>query len=149
MAAGSIVKGQLLVVEKLTVKLNEDIEKGEVVYSDGNGILAATSAATGPFFLALASHDYSEESTHEVECVVVGCVEAQKATGIAVKKGQAVAVSATAGELTLFTKGDAPETYVEADVQTALDTDRARVGVAQADAASGDTTVKVWMGVSG
>ena len=33
----------LLVIEEFTVKADEDIEKGEVVYNDGNGILAASA----------------------------------------------------------------------------------------------------------
>jgi predicted RecA/RadA family phage recombinase len=154
--AGDIVKGQLLVVESFTVKASEDIEFGEVVYSDGNGILAAPNTATGPFMVALESHDYSEESSHEIECLLAGCVEVQKKTGTAIKKGQAVMVSSDAGEVTLWAKGDAPaggasqyyDSTIEAGVQTALDTNIRRVGVAQADAASDDTTVKVWMGVA-
>ena len=66
MAAGSILKEQLLVLEEFTVKTNEDIEKGEIVYNDGNGILAAPNTAIGPFMKALNSHDYSEEDTHKV-----------------------------------------------------------------------------------
>ena len=44
-------------------------------------------------------------------------------------------VSATAGEVTLFVKGDAPASYAEADVQTALDTNLGVVGVLAEDAA--------------
>jgi len=44
-------------------------------------------------------------------------------------------------------KGDAPASYVEADAQTALDANVRRVGVAQDDAASDATTVRVWVGV--
>ncbi len=148
MTAGDILKGQLLVVEAFTVKADEDIELGEVVYSDGTGILAAPNTATGPLLVALESHDYSEETSHEVECLVAGCVEAQKKTGTAIAKGQAVMVSSTAGEVTLWVKGDAPETYVEADAQAALDANIRRVGVCQEDAASGDTTCKLWLGVN-
>jgi hypothetical protein len=148
MTEGDILKGQLLVVETFTVKADEDIELGEVVYSDGAGILAAPNTATGPLFVALESHDYSEETSHEVECLVSGCVEAQKASGMAIAKGQAVMVSATAGEVTLWVKGDAPATYAEADTQTALDADTRKVGVCQEDAASGDTTCKLWLGVN-
>ena len=53
MAAGDILKEALLVIEAFTVKSNEDIEKGEIVYNDGNGILAAPNTAVGPFFMAL------------------------------------------------------------------------------------------------
>ena len=148
MAAGSILKEQLLVIDEFTVKASEDIEKGEIVYNDGNGILAAPNTAVGPFMMALQAHDYSEETTHKVSCVVVGCVEAQKVSGSgAGKKGQAVMISATAGEVTLFVKGDAPASYAEADVQTALDTNIGIVGTLAEDAADADTTAKIWLGV--
>jgi hypothetical protein len=156
MGAGRVLKEQLMVIESFTVKANEDIEKGEVVYNDGNGILAAPNTVTGPFMVALENHDYSAETKHNIECLLVGCIEVQKKTGAAIKKGQALMVSSTDGEVTLFTKGDAPAggastyytTTIEAGVQTALDTDIARVGVAQEDAASDSTTVKAWVGVS-
>jgi len=148
MGAGGVLKEQLLVVEEFTVKLNEDIEKGEIVYNDGNGILAAPNTAVGPFMMALQSHDYSEETTHKVTCVVFGCVECQKVSGSGGgKKGQAVMISATAGEVTLFVKGDAPASYAEATVQTALDTNIGIVGTLAEDAADADTTAKVWLGV--
>jgi hypothetical protein len=148
MAAGSILREQLLVVESYTVKLNEDIEKGEIVHNDGNGILAAPNTATGPFLMALESHDYSEETEHTIVCVLTGCVEAQKVSGSGGgKKGQPVMISATAGEVTLFVKGDAPAAYAEADVQTALDTNIGIVGVLAEDVLDAETTAKIWLGV--
>lgn len=148
MTAGSILKEQLLVIEEYAVKANEDIEKGEIVYNDGNGMLAAPSTATGPFMMALESHDYSEEDTHNIACVLVGCVECQKVSGSgAGKKGQAVMISGTAGEVTLFVKGDAPSSYNEANVQTALDTNIGVVGVLAAECLDADTTAKLWLGV--
>jgi len=148
MAAGSILKEQLLVIEEYTVKANEDIEKGEIVYNDGNGILAAPNTAVGPFMMAMKSHDYSEETTHKITCVQMGCVEAQKVSASGGgKKGQAVMISATAGEVTLFVKGDAPASYAEADVQTALDTNIGIVGTLAEDAEDADTTAKIWLGV--
>jgi len=147
-AAGGILKEHLLVVEEFTVKASEDIEKGEIVYNDGNGILAAPNTAVGPFMMALEAHDYSEETSHKITCVVFGCVEAQKVSGSGGgKKGQAVMISATAGEVTLFVKGDAPASYAEATVQTALDTNIGIVGTLAEDAADGDTTAKIWLGV--
>jgi len=146
--AGGILKEHLLVIEEYTVKADEDIEKGEIVYNDGGGILAAPSTAVGPFMMALEAHDYSEEASHEVSCVLVGCVEAQKVSGSGGgKKGQAVMISGTAGEVTLFVKGDAPASYDEATVQTALDTNLGVVGTLAEDAADGDTTAKIWLGV--
>jgi len=149
MTAGGILKEQLMVVEQFTVKLNEDIEKGEIVYNDGNGILAAPNTAIGPFMVALEDHDYSEETKHEITCGVVGCFEVQKVSGSGGgKKGQAVMISGTAGEVTLFVKGDAPASYGEADVQTALDTNLRKIGLLQEDAADADTTAKIWIGVN-
>lgn len=148
MTAGSILKEQLLVIEEFTVKSSEDIEKGEIVYNDGNGILAATNTVVGPFMMALQDHDYSEETEHKVTCVVVGCVEVQKISGSGGgKKGQAVMVSSTAGEVTLFVKGDAPSSYGESTMQTALDTNLGAVGILAEDAGDSDTTAKIWLGV--
>ena len=148
MAAGGILKEQLLVIEEFTVKASEDVEKGEIVYNDGNGILAAPNTAVGPFMMAMEAHDYSEETSHKITCVLVGCVEAQKVSGSGGgKKGQAVMISATAGEVTLFVKGDAPASYAEADVQTALDTNIGIVGTLAEDAEDADTSAKIWLGV--
>jgi len=150
MAAGGILKEQLLVIDEFTVKASEDIEKGEIVYNDGNGILAAPNTAVGPFMMALQAHVYSEETIHKVSCVVVGCVEAQKVsvTGGG-KKGQSVMISATAGEVTLFVKGDVPTSFDEALLQTALDTNIGIVGVLAEDALDADITAKIWLGVKG
>lgn len=150
MTVGSILKEQLLVIEEYTVKADEDIEKGEVVYNDGNGILAAPSTAVAPFMMALQSHEYSEETIHKVACVLVGCIEVQKVSGSGGgEKGQAVMVSGTAGEVTLFVKGTAPgsDTYATAGMQTALDTNIGIVGVLAADAEDADTSAKIWIGV--
>ena len=135
MAAGDILKEALLVIEEFTVKTNEDIEKGEVVYNDGNGILATPNTAKGPFMVAIEDHDYSEETTHKVCCVVSGCVEVQKATGAGTgaKKGQYVEVSATAGEVQIFDYTTPGNWY---DV----------VGDLEEDAADADTTAKIWLG---
>lgn len=125
MTAGDILKEGLLVVEEFTVKANEDIEKGEAVYNDGNGILAASAGAKGPFMVALEDHDYSEETAHKVRCVVSGCVVAQKKSGNAVKEGQYVEVSSTDGELDIWdytTPGDWFDVVGEA-AKDAADTD--------------------------
>lgn len=148
MAAGSILKEQLLVIEEYTVKLDEDVEKGEVLYNDGGGVLAAPNTVHGPFLMSLEAHDYSEETSHKITCVLMGCVEVQKVTGSGGgKKGQAVMISATDGEVSLFVAGDAPASYVEATVQTALDTNIGVVGVLAEDAADGDASAKIWLGV--
>ena len=134
MAAGSILKEALLVVEEFTVKANEDIEKGEIVYNDGNGILAGTNTAKGPFMVALEAHVYSEETAHKVRCGVSGCFEVQKVgvTGGG-KKGQFVEISATDGEIQIFDYATPGNWY---DV----------VGEFEEDAADADTTAKIWLG---
>lgn len=133
MTSRDIVKEGLLVVEEFTVKANEDIEKGEVVYNDGNGILAASAGAKGPFMVALEAHDYSEETVHKVRCVVSGCVVAQKKSGNAVKEGQYVEVSSTDGELDIWDYTTPGDWF---DV----------VGEAAKDAADTATEAAVWVG---
>jgi len=133
MTAGNIVKETGLIIEEFTVKANEDIEKGEAVYNDGNGILAATNTAKGPFYVALEDHDYSAETTHKVRCVVRGQVKVQKASGAAVKKGQFVEISATVGEITVFDYTTPGNWY---DV----------AGEAMEDVASTDTEVTIMVG---
>jgi hypothetical protein len=152
MAAGDILKEANLVIETFTVKANEDIELGELCVDDGNGILAATAAlaVAGKVVMALEAHDYSEVTDHDIECVVVGYVEAQKVSGSgAARKGDKLMISATAGEVTKFVKGDAPATYVEADVQTALDTNAGVVGTAMNTTLDATVTQKMFLGVIG
>lgn len=134
MVAGNILKEEGLIIEEFTVKANEDIEKGEIVYNDGNGILAASTSAKGPFFMALKAHDYSEETTHKVRCVVAGAGVVQKkgASGGG-KQGQYVEISATDGEVALF---DYATPGLFSDI----------VGTLLADAADADTTAKVLLG---
>jgi len=132
MAAGDILKEEGLIIEEFDVKANEDIEKGEVVYNDGNGILAAPTTAKGPYFMALKAHTYASESTHKVRCVVAGYVEIQKKANGATKKGQYCEISSTDGEVTLF------------DYTAGLFSDI--VGICIADAGATDTTMKVLLG---
>jgi hypothetical protein len=135
MAAGDILREGLLVVEGFTVKADEDIERGEVVHNDGGGILAAANTAKGPFMVALEDHDYSEESSHVVRCVVSGCVEVQKATGAGTggKQGRFVELSATDGEVQAFDYATPGSWYEVA-------------GVLAEDAGDSDATAKIWVG---
>ena len=134
MAAGDILKEGLLVVEEFTVKADEDIEKGEIVYNDGNGILAASAGVKGPFMVALEYHDYSEETSHTFRCGVSGQFEVQKKTGGgAGKQGQFVEISTTAGEIALWDYTTPGDWF---DV----------VGEYTEDAADGDATAKIWLG---
>lgn len=155
MAAGDILKEALMVVDAVTVKANEDIEIGEVIYNDGNGFLAAPNTVDEEtFYIALETHDYSAESEHIIKALLMGCVEVQKVTG-AIKKGQKVMISSTDGAVTVYTGPDAPTggvstyytTTIESGVQTALDASALLVGTCYEDAASGDATVKTWVGI--
>jgi hypothetical protein len=152
MAAGDILKEALLVVETFTVKVNEDIEKGELCIDDGAGIIAATAAlaASGKAVMALEAHDYSEETDHDIECVVVGYVEAQKVTGSgAARKGDKLMISGTTGEVTKFVKADAPAAYAEATIQANYDLNLGVVGTAMATTLDATTTQKMLLGVIG
>jgi len=102
LAAGDILKNENLIVEVFTAKDSEDLELGEIVYNDGNGILAATSAAKGPYFMAMEAHTYTTDSDHEIPCVVVGYCDVQAKPANALVEGRYVEMSTTAGEVTLF-----------------------------------------------
>lgn len=157
---GDIIKEALLVVEDVTVKSAEDIEKGEGIYNDGAGFLAAPNTITNEtIYIALEEHDYSVVETaggsHVIRAALSGCITVQKTTASAIKEGQKVMLSSTAGEVTVFAKGDAPtggvSTYytstIEAGVQTALDTNLGLiVGTCAKDAGQADVVVDVWVG---
>jgi len=160
MTAGDILRTGLFAAEKVKVKANEDIELGEVICDDGsgNGMVAATQTLlkTGLTpFVALAAHDYSEVSYHYKEAALFGKVTVQKKAGTAIKQGDKVAISSTAGEVEKYTKGDMPAggvstyytTAIEASAQTALDTSNMVVGTCAEDAAADATTVDIWLGV--
>jgi len=102
MTAGDIIKEENLIVEVFTVKSEEDIELGEVVYNDGNGVLAATNAALGPYFLALEAHDYSEVSDHDIMCLVAGIGDTQTEIANNTVVGRYVEIGLNAGEVTCF-----------------------------------------------
>jgi len=130
LAAGDILKEEGLVIEEFTVKADENIEKGEIVINDGNGILAAVATDKGPYFMALKDHTYASETVHTVRCVVAGHVEVQKKANGATKKGQYAEISATAGEVSL----------------AALTNWYEVVGICLKDAADADTTMQIRLG---
>jgi len=130
MAAGDILKEEGLVIEEFTVKADENIEKGEIVINDGNGILAAVATDKGPYFMALKDHTYASETVHTVRCVVAGHVEVQKKANGATKKGQYCEISGTAGEVSL----------------AALTNWYEVVGICLKDAADADTTMQIRLG---
>lgn len=148
MAAGDIIKTDNLSVEVVTVKENEDIEKGEFVVNDGNGFLAATAAlaALNKPYVALDDHDYSAETVHTIRVGVKGVFEAQKkagTSGYAVVKGNKLTISGTAGECQAFAAADVTATVNETTVEAANLANLAAFGEAYADATSAATTVKV------
>lgn len=156
MAAGDIVKEGLMVSEKVTVKTDEDIEAGEVIYNDGNGFLAAPNTIDEEqLYIARHAHDYSAETDHGISAILFGNIVIQKVTGVAIKEGQKVMIGATAGEVTVYVGPDAPaggvSTYytaaIEASLQSELDKPAILVGTCSKDAASADTTVEVWVGI--
>jgi len=156
MAVGDVISEALLVVRKVTVKANEDIEAGEVIYNDGNGFLAAPNTVTAShLYVALEAHDYSAVSEHTIRAALTGHINVQKATGNTIYDGDLVMISSTAGEVALYVKGDCPTgssstyytTTIEAGIQTAIDKHEIIVGTASEDAATGATDVNVWVGV--
>ena len=129
MAAGDIIKTHAFSVEKVDVDTDEDIAAGEVINDIGGaGFEQADAGNKGPFMIALEDHDYSEETTHTIKALFSGIVKVKKATG-AISKGRAVVISSTAGSVTQW-DGAITDVY-------------AIVGIANEDAASGDTTIAV------
>lgn len=156
--AGEIYLESLMRTKQFTVKADEDIERGELVCDDGsgNGLVAATAALAvqQKCYVALEAHDYSAESYHKIMVIEVGYVVVQKATGTAIKEGNKLVVSSTAGEITVFTKGDAPTggvstyytTTIETNIQAAIDDNAGVIATAQEDAASATTTIRILLG---
>lgn len=138
MTAGDILKSAGRVIEEFTVKLNEDIVKGEIVRETGTGIAAAATTEKGPFFMAYEDHNYAEAEAageeHVIRCVTKGYVDVLKTAGAgAAKKGQWLEISATVpGEVQLFT-------YATADFLVL-------VGTAMEDTIDTDTTQKLTLG---
>lgn len=149
MAAGDILKEAGLVVEQFTVKSGEDIEKGELCYDDGNGLLAvtATAAAGAKVVMALEDHDYSEQTTHVISCVVRGFVVAQKVSGSgAAGKLEKLMISATAGEVTKFVAGDVTATVNESTVEAANLVNLGVVGFATKASLDADVVQEMYLG---
>jgi len=148
MAAGDIILTAGMVVKKVTVKANEDIELGELVVNDGNGFLAATAAlaALSNPGVALEAHDYSEATVHTISVLFKGVVEAQKkadTSGYAVYAGNKLTISATAGEAAPFAMTDVTSSVTETTVEAAMLANQACFGTVYEDSASAATTVKV------
>ena len=131
MTAGDIVKTHAFSVEEVDVDTDEDISTGEIINDIGGaGFEQADADGKGPFMVALEDHVYSEETTHKIKALFSGVVEVKKATGTAIGKGRFVEVSSTAGAVTIW---DYTTPGAEFDI----------VGIANEDAESADTTIKI------
>jgi len=150
------VQEALLVVEDVTVKANEDIEKGEVIYNDGAGFLAAPNTVyESKLYVALEAHDYSEEDRHVIRAALFGKICVQKCADAAIYEGDLVMICSTAGEVTLYVKGDCPTgssstyytTTIESGIQDAIDEWEIVLGTAAEDASQAAVKIIVWVGV--
>jgi hypothetical protein len=153
MTAGDILKESGLVVEGFTIKASEDIEKGELCYDDGNGLLAATAAAAAvtKVVMALESRVYATDTTnnagHIVSCVVQGFVIAQKVSGSgAANKLDKLMISGTAGEVAKFVVGDVTATVNQSTANAAALVNLNVVGFATKLSASGDVVQEMFLG---
>ncbi len=154
MAAGAMLKKQLLATAELLVKENEDIRAGELVCDDGAGLIAATAAliADGKVvYMSTVEHVYATVETaggsHKIVVVEVGYVEVIKKTGNDIKMGSRVIVSATAGEADLYVAPDAGASYVEAEAQAIYDLMANVIGRCAEDCLNADETMKILIGV--
>ena len=153
MAAGDILKTAGLIVEGFTIKASEDIEKGELCYDDGNGLLAATAtvAAITKCVMALETRVYATDTTnahaHTVPCVVKGFVIAQKVSGSgAASKLDKLMISGTAGEVAKFVAGDVTGTVNQSTANAAALVNLNVVGFATKASASGDLVQEMYIG---
>ena len=154
MAAGAILKEQLLATSKLLVKENEDVRLGELVCDDGAGLVAATATliADGKVvYMSTEEHVYADEEElgddHYIVCVEVGYVEVIKKTGNDIKKGSRVIVSATAGEADVWAAPASGSTYDQAAEQANYDIMMGIIGRCAEDCLNADVTMKVLIGV--
>jgi len=153
MAVGDILKEANLVVETFTIKASEDIEKGELCYDDGNGLLAATAAvgAITKCVMALETRVYVTDTTngkaHTVPCVVKGYVIAQKVSGSgAANLLDKLMISGTTGEVAKFVVGDTTGTVNQSTVNAAALVNLDVVGFATKASASGDVVQEMFLG---
>ena len=153
MAAGDILKESGLVVESFTIKASEDIEKGELCYDDGNGLLAATAAvaAVSKVVMALETRVYATDTTngagHVTQCVVKGIVIAQKVSGSgAASKLDKIMVSGTAGEVAKFVAGDVTATVNESTTEAANLVNLGVVGFATKASLAADVVQEMYLG---
>lgn len=160
-AVGDIIKEALLVVEKVLVKLNEDIERGEVIYNDGAGFLACPNTVSDQKqYIALEAHVYATEEAagkdHYIRAALMGCICVQKIAGTALVEGDRVVVGATAGEVTKYADesddvwGGASSVWTQSlysELQEAIKLKSRILGTVADDAASAATQANIWVGV--
>lgn len=146
MAVGDIIRTSDLVIDEVTVKLNEDIELGEMVVDDGNGYLAATAAlaALSKPVVALEAHTYATSTVHTIKVGVKGVFEVQKtASNGAIRKGNKLTIDATAGEVKVFSMADVTATVNETTVEAAMLANQAAFGEAYENVLTAATAVKI------
>jgi hypothetical protein len=150
LAAGDIVKTFRFRKETLTLKTTTGADKGQVLVYDTDGFAPATQALmAGPLSAlykkyVVIDQDVAAPASGQAQAGVLaeGVVGIQKVTG-ALKKGQIVGLTTTAGKVGGWADPDAPATYDEAGLQAELDKEQYKVGEVYEDAASGDTFVDV------
>ena len=149
MVAGDVIKTFRFRKETLTLKTMTGCTKGYVLYYDTDGFNHATQTLvksdltkTWKFYVATATVVAPESGQSIADALAEGVIEISKVVG-ALKKGQRVGVTATAGKVGALVKPDACVSYVEAALQANLDALSYEVGEVLVDAASGDDAVKV------
>ncbi len=131
MAAGDIVRTHAFDVKQVTIKVNEDIAKGEVINNLSGTLDAfeqAEASAEGPVMVALETRVYATDTAagkeHTMNAMFSGIVEVKKVAGV-IPKGVYIEISTTPGSVTKQQYSSFP------------------IGIADEDAATGDTTVKI------
>jgi len=149
MVAGDVIKTFRFRKETLTLKTTTGCTKGYVLYYDTDGFNHATQtlvkadlAKAWKFYVATATVVAPEAGQSTADALAEGVIEISKVVG-ALKKGQRVGVTSTAGKVGALAKPDACVSYVEAVLQANLDALSYEVGEVYADAASGDDAAKV------
>jgi len=149
MVAGDVIKTFRFRKETLTLKTTTGATKGYVLYYDTDGFSHATQTIVKTdltkawkFYVATETIVAPGSGQSTVDALAEGVIEIAKITG-ALKKGQRVGVTATAGKVGALVKPDACATHVEAALQANLDALSYEVGEVYSDAASGDDAVKV------
>ena len=124
MTLGDVLKLREAQVGKYTVKASGDIVKGNLYCDDGSGGgLVITTAALAPankVVMALEDHDYSENTSHVISCLVRGyCIVAKVSGSGLAAQGNKLMISGTAGAVGKFVAGDVTSADTEATNEAA------------------------------